>query len=229
MKEKEAREAVCEVGRRLYAKNLVAATDGNISIRIGADRYVCTPSGISKGFMKPSDLVIADGCGALVSGKGKVTSEFFTHLAAYEERPDIAAVVHAHPPRATALTIAGLDMTRPVVPEVIMGLLAIPTTDYATPGSREGADVVRKWIRTYDAILLDCHGALTVGGDVFSAYQKMEKVEHTAEVLCAAHALGRVRELPPGAVKKLIDYYTGGATPTPPYPFKKKPGGTKRA
>ena len=200
MKEKEAREAVCEVGRRLYAKNLVAATDGNISIRIGEDRYVCTPSGVSKGFMKPSDLVIADGRGALVSGKDKVTSEFFTHLAAYEERPDIAAVVHAHPPRATALTIAGLDMTRPVVPEVIMGLLAIPTTDYATPGSREGADVVRKWIRTYDAILLDCHGALTVGGDVFSAYQKMEKVEHTAEVLCAAHALGRVRELPPGAV-----------------------------
>ena len=114
MNEQQARGAICEVGRRLYARNLVAATDGNISIRIGGDRYVCTPSGISKGCMRPEDLMIADGRGERVSGTGKVTSEFFTHLAAYEERPNIAAVVHAHPPFATALTIAGLGMTDPV-------------------------------------------------------------------------------------------------------------------
>lgn len=219
MNERDAREAVCEIGRRLYARNLVAATDGNISIRIGEDRYVCTPSGISKGYMRPEDLMIADGRGAAVSGGGRVTSEFFTHLACYEERPDIRAVVHAHPPFATALTIAGLCMTDPVVPEVIMGLLAIPTTDYATPGSTEGADVVRSWIRGYDAVLLDCHGAITVGGDVFEAYMKLEKVEHTAQVLHAAHTLGRVRRLDPEAVDKLLDYYHKGARPLPPYPF----------
>lgn len=219
MNEQKAREAICEVGRRLYAHNLVAATDGNISIRIGGDRYVCTPSGISKGYMGVEDLMIADGRGEVVSGMGRVTSEFFTHLACYEERPDIGAVVHAHPPFATALTIAGLGMTDPVVPEVIMGLLAIPTTDYATPGSREGADVVRPWIRDYDAVLLDCHGAVTVGRDVFEAYMKLEKVEHTAQVLHAAHALGRVRRLEPAAVEKLLDYYHGGAQPLPPYPF----------
>ncbi len=219
MNEQQAREAICEVGRRLYARNLVAATDGNISVRIGEDLYVSTPSGISKGYMATKDLVIANGRGELVSGSGKVTSEFFTHLAAYEERPDIGAVVHAHPAFATALTIAGLGMTDPVVPEVIMGLLAIPTTDYATPGSREGADVVRPWIRDYDAVLLDTHGALTVGRDVFEAYMKLEKVEHTAQVLHAAHTLGRVRRLEPDAVKKLMDYYHGSAQPLPPYPF----------
>jgi L-fuculose-phosphate aldolase len=219
MNEQEAREAICEVGRRLYARNLVAATDGNISVRIEEDRYVCTPSGISKGYMRPEDLVIADGRGEQVSGGGRVTSEFFTHLAAFEERPDIAAVVHAHPPYATAMTIAGLGMTDPVVPEVIMGLMAIPTTEYATPGSREGADVVRPWICDYDAVLLDCHGALTVGRDVFEAYLRLEKVEHTAQVLHAAHALGRVRRLEPEAVKKLMNYYHGGVQPLPPYPF----------
>ncbi len=219
MNEQEAREAICEVGRRLYARNLVAATDGNISVRIGEDRYVCTPSGISKGYMTPEDMVIADGHGGQVSGAGKVTSEFFTHLAAFEERPDIGAVVHAHPPFATALTIAGLGMTDPVVPEVIACLMAVPTTGYATPGSREGADVVRPWIRDYDAVLLDTHGALTVGRDVFDAYSRMEKVEHAAQVLYAAHMLGRVRRLEPEAVKKLMDYYHGGAQPLPPYPF----------
>jgi L-fuculose-phosphate aldolase len=219
MNEQEAREAICEVGRRLYARNLVAATDGNISVRIGEDRYACTPTGVSMGYMAPEDLVVADGRGERVSGAGRVTSELFTHLAAFEERPDIGAVVHAHPPFATALTVAGLGMTDPVVPEVIMGLMAIPTTAYATPGSREGADVIRPWIAEYDAVLLDAHGALTVGRDVFDAYMKLEKVEHAAQVLYAAHTLGRVRRLEPEAVKKLMDYYHGGAQPLPPYPF----------
>ena len=219
MNEQQARLAVCEVGRRLHARNLVAASDGNISVRIEEDRYVCTPAGVSVGFMAPEDLVVADGRGESVSGTGKATSEFFTHLAAFEERPDIGAVVHAHPPFATALTIAGLGMTDPVVPEVIACLMAVPTTGYATPGSREGADVIRPWICDYDAVLLDFHGALTVGRDVFEAYFRLEKVEHTAQVLHAAHTLGRVRRLEPEAVKKLMDYYHGGAQPLPPYPF----------
>ncbi|MBW7863377.1 MAG: class II aldolase/adducin family protein [Candidatus Hydrogenedens sp.] len=219
MTDKEARAAVCEAGRRLYAKNLVAATDGNISVRLGRDRYICTPSGVSKGFMTPEMLVVADGKGNKIRGGGKVTSEFFTHLAAYEERPDIGAVVHAHPAYATALTLAGISMTDAVVPEVIMTLCAIPTTAYATPGCAEGADVVRPWIRDYDAILLDRHGAVTVGKTVFEAYLKMEKLEHTAQVLYAAHCLGRVRTLHTDMVEKLMACYSGGVSPTPPYPF----------
>ena len=219
MNEREAREAVCEAGRRLYAKNLVAATDGNISIRLGADRFLCTPSGVSKGFMTPDILVIANSRGEKVSGEGRVTSEFFTHLACYEERPDIVAVVHAHPPYATALTLAGVDMTVPVVPEVVMTLCAIPTAGYATPGSREGADVVRPWVGTYDAFLLDRHGAVTVGKTVFDAYFKMEKVEHTALSIAAARGLGGARTLTPEMVVKLMAVYTHGAEPPVPYPF----------
>lgn len=202
--ETELRELICEAGRRMYGRNLVGATDGNISAKLGENRYLCTPSSTSKGFMRPEDLIIADGEGNKIDGNGAVTTEFFTHLAAYEERPDISAVVHGHPPTATALTLAGLDMTRPVIPELIMGLVAVPTTDYATPGSKEGADVIRKWIRQFDAVLLDRHGAVTVGKDVMEAYMRIEKVEHSAQALFAAHVLGRVRELDPSQIERLL-------------------------
>ena len=218
--ERVAREQICEAGRILYDLGLVAATDGNLSVRLAPDRYVCTPGGISKGFMTPRDLVIVDAGGTKVSGTRNPTSEIFTHLTAFEERPDIVAVVHAHPPVATALTVAGYDMTAPVVPEVIMGLMAIPTAGYATPGSREGAAVVRPWIGRYDALLLDRHGAVTVGLDPIDAAMKMDKVEHTARILHAALTLGRVRRLDPEAVAKLVAFYDSHHDrPFGQYPF----------
>jgi L-fuculose-phosphate aldolase len=197
------REAICEIGRRMYARNLVAATDGNISVRLEHDRYLCTPSGVSKGFMQPGDLVVADGQGARVRGQGRVTSEFLTHLAAYEERPDMAAVCHAHPPTAVAFTLAGRSLARCVLPEVVMSIGGVPTTPYATPGTPEGNDVVRPLIRQCDALLLDRHGALTVGVDLFDAYFKLEKVEHAAATLLAAHQLGDIRTLDAGEVERL--------------------------
>ncbi|GMW00097.1 MAG: hypothetical protein AMXMBFR84_12350 [Candidatus Hydrogenedentota bacterium] len=203
MSELEYRKAVCEVGRRMYDKNLVAATDGNISVRLGAGRYLCTPSGVSKGFMKPNDLLIADGRGNKIAGDGKVTSEFFTHLAAYEERPDMHAVVHAHPPKAIAFTLAGISMEECVLPEVVYTIGAIPTTDYATPGTKEGAEVIRDLIRKCDAIMMDRHGAVTVGINVIDAYFKMEKIEHAAETLLTARLLGNVRTLEQDEVEKL--------------------------
>ncbi|HOV59953.1 MAG TPA: class II aldolase/adducin family protein [Candidatus Hydrogenedentes bacterium] len=218
--ERLAREQICEAGRILYDLGLVAATDGNLSVRLAPDRFLCTPGGISKGFMTPRDLVIVDARGEKISGTRNPTSEIYTHLAAFEERLDIVAVVHAHPPVATALTIAGHDMTAPVVPEVIMGLMAIPTAGYATPGSREGADVVRPWIGRYDALLLDRHGAITVGADPLEAAMKMDKVEHTARVLHAALTVGRVQRLTPEAVRKLVDFYDSHhARPFGEYPF----------
>ena len=161
--ERALRDLICELGRRLYAKDYVAATDGNLSVRLGEGRYLVTPSGVSKGFMAPEHLLIADGEGRLLHGEGKVTSEFFTHLAAYEEREDVLAVIHAHPPMCTAVTLAGIDMRVPLLPEVVAAVGGVPTCPYATPGTREGADAVRAAIRTADAVLLDRHGSLTVG------------------------------------------------------------------
>ncbi|MBI4559518.1 MAG: class II aldolase/adducin family protein [Candidatus Hydrogenedentes bacterium] len=203
--ELDIRKAICETGRRMYAKNLVAATDGNISVRLAPNRFVCTPSGVSKGFLTPNDLLIADGKGNKVSGQGKVTSEFFTHLAAYEERPEMKAVVHAHPPKAIGLTLAGISLAECVLPEVVYTVGGVPTSVYATPATKEGAAAIRELIRQCDAILLDRHGALTIGVDVYDAYFKMEKIEHAAETLLVAHLLGRVPKLPPEEVEKLYD------------------------
>jgi L-fuculose-phosphate aldolase len=216
----EVREMICEAGRRMWEKDLVGATDGNISARLEPGVYLCTPSGMSKGFMKPAHILTADAEGNRIAGKGRVTSEFFTHLAAYEEREDIEAVVHGHPITATALTLAGISMTDPVIPEMLMGLLAVPTTDYATPAGREGSGVVRPWIRDYDAVLLDRHGVLTVGKDVFDAYFKLEKVEHAARTLHAAHCLGKVRRLETDHIGKLMRWrFNAGKDEPREYPF----------
>ena len=218
MTEQELREAICEVGRRMFARNLVGATDGNVTVRLGEDRFLATPSGVSKGFMRPEELVVVDGAGNVTEGEGPVTTEIFTHLAAYEERPDIASVVHGHPPTATALTLVGIDMSEPIVPEVIMGLTAIPTTPYATPGSKEGAGVVRDLIREYDAVLLDRHGAVTVGRDPIHAYLKLEKVEHTAQTLWAAYSLGSPRKLDSCQIERLMRCQMRPDGSVPPFP-----------
>ncbi|MDZ4861610.1 MAG: class II aldolase/adducin family protein [Candidatus Hydrogenedentes bacterium] len=203
MTELDLRKMICEAGRRLYAKNLVAATDGNISVRLGPGRFLCTPSGVSKGFMQVNDLIVADAKGNKLSGDGKVTSEFTTHLAAYEERPEMNAVVHAHPPKALGFTIAGVSLADCVLPEVIYTIGGIPTADYATPATPEGAVAIRGLIRKCDALMMDRHGALTVGSTVFDAYFKMEKIEHAAESLLVGRLLGNVRRLAGPEIEKL--------------------------
>lgn len=201
--ELDQRKAICEIGRRMWQRNYVAATDGNISVRLGPDRYLCTPSGVSKGFMEPNDLVIADGKGKKLSGGGKVTSEFTTHLAAYEERPDVHAVVHAHPPKAIGFSLAGVSLADCILPEVIYSIGGIPTTAYATPATIEGSEVLREYIRQCDAVLLDRHGSVTVGVNVLDAYLKLEKLEHACESLLVAHTLGHVRRLGSEEISKL--------------------------
>lgn len=201
--ETELREAICEVGRRLLAKNLIAATDGNISIRLSENRFLCTPSGVPKGNLQPEDLLIADAHGKKISGRGRVSTEIFTHLAAYEERGDINAVVHAHPPKAVALTLAGISMEEKLLPEVVYALGVVPTAPYATPGTPEGAEAVRDLIRRHDALLLDRHGALTVGPDVFAAYHAMEKIEHAAGIILDSTLLGGARKLSEDELRRL--------------------------
>ncbi len=203
MTELDIRKAICEAGKRLYLKNLVAATDGNISVRIGPDRYLCTPSGVSKYDMAPHHILIADGRGKRISGEGKVTSEFFTHLAAYEERADVRAVVHAHPPKAVGFSLAGVSMAECVLPEVVYTIGGIPTSTYATPATKEGGESIRELIRKCDALVMDRHGAITVGVDVYDALFKMEKIEHAADTLLVAHLLGKIRTLDSEQIIKL--------------------------
>ena len=200
----EHRELMCELGRRMYDKNLVSATDGNISVVLDKDRYLITPSGVSKGFMQPDDIIIANAAGEKVSGSGKVSSEFFTHLACYEERPEIRAVVHAHPPKAVGCTLAGVALTDYLLPEVVFAIGGIPVADYATPGTIEGAGVTRVLIRECDALMLDRHGVVTVGLDLLDAYYKMEKIEHAAESIVTAHALGTPRHLDADQIDRIL-------------------------
>ncbi len=206
--EHELRQEMLRVGRLMWERGYVAATDGNLSARLGSDRLLVTASGVSKGFMSGDDLVVIRLDGELVSsyrGRGRhPSSEISMHLEVYRQRPNVNAVVHAHPPLTTAFSIAGVSLARCVIPEVIVTLGGIPTAEYATPGTVEVPVSIRQAIRDYDAIVLAHHGSLTVGSTLWEAYLHLEKVEHTAEITLAAQQLGRVHTLSPEAVDKLI-------------------------
>ncbi len=210
--ERALREEFVRIGQLMHAKGYVTATDGNISARLDADRFLVTPSGLSKGFMTPDQMVVIDWQAKPTDssryGAGrdlKPSSEILLHLEAYRQRPEIKAVVHAHPPVAVSLSIAGIAIAPCVLPEVIVTLGAIPTTEYATPASPEGATVVRELIQNHDAIMLQRHGSVTVGSTPFDAYLKLEKLEHAADITFKLIQLGRQLPFPPGAVDKLLD------------------------
>jgi L-fuculose-phosphate aldolase len=186
----------------LHRKNYLAATDGNVSVRLG-DRVLVTPSGVHKGYMEAEQILTVDFRGRVLAGEGRPTSEMRMHLLAYELRPDVNAVVHAHLPYATACTLAGISLLEPILPEVVITLGGIPTAPYATPGSEEVPVAIRDFLREYDAILLSRHGAMTMGLDVMDAYNKMEKLEHTARVVLAARLQGLLPPLPEAEVEKL--------------------------
>ncbi len=196
------KQEIVRVCRMLHRKNYLAATDGNVSVRLG-DRVLTTPSGINKGLMEADQVLTVDLAGRVLNGEGRPTSEIRMHLLAYELRPDVKAVVHAHLPYATACTLAGIDLLEPILPEVVITLGGIPTAPYATPGSEEVPEAIREFVKEYDAILLSRHGAMTVGTEVMDAYNKMEKLEHTARVVLAAKLQGMLAPLPPGEVEKL--------------------------
>ncbi len=209
--ERALREEFVRIGGLMHSRGYVTATDGNISARLGPDRFLATPSGLSKGFMTPDQMVVIDWEGKPVGSSRygaarhlKPSSEILLHLEAYRQRPDIKAVVHAHPPVAVALSIAGIAIAPCILPEVIVTLGVIPTTEYATPASPEGAAVIRDLIRGHDAVMLQRHGSVTVGSSPFDAYLKLEKLEHAADITFKLIQLGRQLPFPPGAVEKLI-------------------------
>lgn len=203
MNEFQTRENVIECGRRLYNKGFVAANDGNISVKISNHEILATPTGQSKGFLRTDDLVTLDIAGHVVGGGNKPSTEIQMHLAVYEERSEIRAVVHAHPPYATGFATANIPMDSCVLAEIVTTLGSIPIAPYATPSTMELADSIRNYIQHSDAVLLANHGVVTCGKDVFDAYYKMERVEHYAHILFVAKMLGGERVLGREEVEKL--------------------------
>jgi|RhiMetdeSRZDD1v2_1073273.scaffolds.fasta_scaffold06748_10 L-fuculose-phosphate aldolase len=189
--ESQLRADIVEVGRRMYARGYTASNDGNISIRLGSDRLLMTPKSVCKGFMTPDMMCITDLEGRKLQGDRDPSSEMLMHLEVYRQRPDVNAVVHAHPPTATGFAVAGIPLDRAVLAEVLTTLGSIPIAEYATPSTRELPEAVRKYIKAHDGMLLANHGALTVGPDVYSAYYKMETIEHFAKISLVARLLGR--------------------------------------
>jgi L-fuculose-phosphate aldolase len=201
--EREYRQDIVEVCRRMYEREYISGGDGNVSIRVGSDRILSTSSGVNKGFINARDVIVTDLSGKKLQGDGKPTTEIFLHIEAYKKREDIRSVIHAHPPYTIAFSIAGLKLPQCVMPEIIMIFGAIPTTPYATPCTMEGPEVISGLIGNCDAMILERHGTITVGETVFSAYDKLEKVEHSAHVSAIARGLGPVKPLPREEIRKL--------------------------
>ncbi|KAB8139428.1 class II aldolase/adducin family protein [Gracilibacillus oryzae] len=216
----EAKKLICDIGKRVYQKNFVAANDGNISVRVGPDTIWTTPTGVSKGFMTPDMMVKMNLDGKVLAGNRKPSSEVKMHLRVYQESEETNAVVHAHPPVATSYAIAGINLEKPVSPEAVVLLGRIPVAPYATPGTEEVPDSITPLIKDHHAVLLANHGALTWGRDLIEAYYRMESLEHYALMLTySTNILNKANELNCNQISDLIDIRnnmgikTGGVPP----------------
>jgi L-fuculose-phosphate aldolase len=201
--EHQLRRDICEIGRRLYEKRFIAAADGNISARVEGGRLLITPSGLNKGRLDEEDLVVTDLEGQRLYGRREPSGEIGLHLAVYRERPDVNAVVHAHPPHATGFAVAGVPLDKPLISEVVLTLGRVPLARYGTPTTPELAATVEPYVRDHDAILLANHGAMTTGPDLFAAYDRMETLDHFAHIWLVARTLGSERPLSDENVAKL--------------------------
>ncbi len=201
----EIKQEICEVGHRLYDHGFVAANDGNISVKVGPNEFYCTPTGVSKGSLTPDMIIKIDAEGNRLEGKLKPSSEIKMHLRVYRERPDVNAVVHAHPPVATAFTVAGIPLDRYILPEAVLTIGDVPTCAYGTPSTMEIPDSLMPYIQEHDAFMLKNHGALTVGNTLTRAMFTMEEVEFNANIMKIAMDLGRIEEIPADQMVKLME------------------------
>lgn len=207
MNEKEIRKLMCRIGKRVYDRNMAAANDGNFSVKLNENEFLCTPTGVSKGFMTPEFICKVDAKGNVIEAKEnfRPSSEIKMHIRVYEKRPDVNAVVHAHPSYATSFAIAGIPLTQPIMPEAVISLGCVPIADYGTPSTMEIPDNIEKFLPYYDAVLLENHGALTWGRDLLTAYHKMESLEFYAELLYKSKTLGGPKEFDSETVKRLYE------------------------
>ena len=206
--ETQLRTSIVEIGKCIWGKGWVAANDGNISIRLDADRVLCTPTGVSKGMMHVDDLIICDMQGNKLEGRKERTSEIAMHYTIYNMRPDVRSVVHAHPPVATGFATAGKPLNLALLPEVIIGLGCVPLAEYGLPGTPALTDGMLPYIPKYDAVLLANHGAVCYSDEVFKAFFTMETMEHFARITLVAELLGGPTVLPKIEVDKLFDART---------------------
>jgi L-fuculose-phosphate aldolase len=203
--EQQLREDIVQVGRLMFEKGWIAANDGNVSIRLDEKRLLATPTGVSKGMMRVEDLIICNIHGDKLCGQRECTTEMGMHVAIYEKRPDIRAVVHAHPPVATGFAAAGRALNVALLPEVVICLGSVPLADYGLPGTPALIEGMLPYIPKYDAILMANHGAVAYAEDVLQAYWRMETVEHFARITLVAELLGGPKALPRVEVQKLFD------------------------
>lgn len=219
LKYMEIREQICDVCHKMWQLGWVAANDGNVSVKLEDGTFLATPTGISKSFITPEKLVHIDENGKVLDGPegAKPSSEIKMHLRCYKEREDVGAVVHAHPPTATGFAVAHLDLDRYTMIETVIAIGSIPVTPYGTPSTYEVPDSIAPYLQEHDVLLLENHGALTVGADLITAYYRMETLELYAKISLTAHLLGGEKEISRENIDRLInmrkDYGVTGKHP----------------
>lgn len=207
-KEQVLRKQIVEVGRRMYRKGLVVATEGNISVRLAPQRVLMTPTGAWKGFLNPADMVVVDlngkaGPQGPPPGQRRPSMEYPMHRGIYRVRADVRAIVHAHPPVATGFAVAGIPLDQPILAEAVLVLGPVPVVPYATPATEALPEAIAPYAAKHNALLLGNHGAVTMGRDLWEAYARMEILEHLAVIQLVARVLGRAEAIPPAEVQKL--------------------------
>lgn len=204
MDEQTARREIVNIGRLLYERSYVVSSDGNVSVRLDDGRIVATPTMICKGRMTEDSLALTDASGQPL-GNRRPSSELAMHLLIYEERPDVMAVCHAHPPHGTAFAVAGLAIDQPILSEVILTLGCVPLAAYGTPSTDELTEALRPLVKHHNALLMANHGAVAYGSDLWQAFDRLETLEHTARIAILARILGGSKNLPADAIEKLIN------------------------
>jgi len=210
----QLKQEICEIGRRIYAKGYAAANDGNITVKISDNEVLCTPTMVSKGFLKPDDICKVDMQGRQLEGRKKRTSEILLHLELFKDDPTMKAVVHCHPPHATAFSIAGEEIPTCILPEVEIFLGVVPTAVYENPGTQAFADTIRPFVGKANTVVLKNHGTISWGRSLQEAYFRTEILDAYCRMLCIAKDLGKIERISEGHVEGLLELketlgYTG--------------------
>lgn len=202
----QIKDEICDVCHKMWQQGWVAANDGNVSVRISDDQIIATPTGISKSFITPEKLVTININGDILEAEGdyKPSSEMKMHLCCYRERPDVNAVVHAHPPTATGFAVAHKHMDSYIMIEDVICLGSVPVTPYGTPSTEEVPNSIRPYLSEHDVVLLENHGALAIGCDLITAYYRMESLELWAKIELSATILGGAKEISKPDIDTLI-------------------------
>lgn len=214
------KDQICDVCHKMWQLGWVAANDGNVTVKLPDGTFLSTPTGISKSFITPELILHIDENGMVLEGPAgyRPSTELKMHLRCYRERPDVGAVVHAHPPTATGYAVAGKSLDEYSMIETVIAMGSVPLTPYGTPSTGEVPEAIAPYLQKHDVLLLQNHGALTVGSDLVTAYYRMESLELFAKISLTAHLLGGAKELPSDKIDKLMDlrenfYHVSGRHP----------------